>query len=67
METIKYVLEFIAILLLIYGYTQEDRIVKWEKELYKVLRQYYYKKVKPYAMRVLRKGTGSRRKSLSVH
>lgn len=66
METIKIIIEFIAICLLLYGWTQEERVIAWEKELYKVLRQYYNKKVKPYALRVLRKAHQDRRKSLSV-
>ena len=67
METIKTIIEFIAICLLLYGWTQEDRVKAWEKELYKVLKQYYQKKVKPYAMRLLRKAHQSRRASLRVH
>lgn len=67
METIKIIIEFIAICLLLYGWTQEERVIAWEKELYKVLRQYYNKKVKPYAMRLLRKAHQSRRAGLQVH
>ena len=67
MFIIKVVIEVALIALLIYGYTQEERIIAWERELFTVLRQYYRKEVRPYALCILRKETPKRRPRLYLH